>query len=539
MALISKEVPKEKALRVAVNKLKNHSPSFSYTTVDALLIKKNQQPAYYVLNFKPEGWALISADDTALPVLGYSEYGNFETENQPITMKDWLNNYVEQIQMKEGSLNQTHDGWEVSSTRFSTKGSKISPLISINWNQGHPYNQFCPSDADGKAVVGCVAVAMAQAMSVARYPIRPNGEHSYFSSKYGTIYINYNKEDAYNWNAIISGNDGRKEVARLLYHCGVSVDMGYSPSGSGTQTSYIPAALRSYFGYSKSVKAYPRDGYTEGDWEELIQAELQAGRAVVYSGYDGVGNYGHAFNLDGYDGNHMYHVNWGWGGANNGYFAIDGLKDKKMNMNYTKNHMVVVGIRATFDGPSDIVLSNSSVKGNQPIGTAVGKVSVDSDLANQQYSYELKGSYNIILEDYNEASFEIDKNGNLLTKKVFEDKPQSYWETLYIKATNVENNLSLEKRFQITITNSQTSIDESAYNKQSILYSKGQKSIITTLNTSGELFIFTLLGTKIKENHVTSDNNSTSVMGLPKGCYIVTFTPERTKNTISKKIIIN
>jgi hypothetical protein len=116
------------------------------------------------------------------------------------------------------------------------------------------------------------------------------------------MYINYDKEPAYNWNNILSGANDRDDVARLLWHCGVAVKMNYGTDGSGTQTSYIPAALQRNFSYPNSVKFYSRKDFSNSDWNDLILNELKAGRAVAYSGYDPKKSYGHCFNLDGYNG---------------------------------------------------------------------------------------------------------------------------------------------------------------------------------------------------------------------------------------------
>ncbi len=57
--------------------------------------------------------------------------------------------------------------------RSTLEYDTINPFIKVKWNQGAGWNMFCPMDEDGPgghAYVGCVAVAMAQAMSVYEYP---------------------------------------------------------------------------------------------------------------------------------------------------------------------------------------------------------------------------------------------------------------------------------------------------------------------------------------------------------------------------------
>ncbi|HIE79945.1 MAG TPA: hypothetical protein EYQ03_04675, partial [Nitrospinaceae bacterium] len=53
-----------------------------------------------------------------------------------------------------------------------------------------------------------------------------------------------------------------------------------------------------------------------------MKNELEENRPILYSGYeDSNYNGGHAWNVDGYQGNNV-HCNWGWGGWNNGYFSL-------------------------------------------------------------------------------------------------------------------------------------------------------------------------------------------------------------------------
>lgn len=451
----AKEVNQETASVTAVKALKMYSSGFSGNIRSVSAVMYNGTKAYYVVNFAPEGWVLVAADDAATPVLGYSPTGHFETKNQPTNMEGWLNNYADEI-VRVIALEEEvpHKGWQELDKAPASRAAtdKVSPLIKVTWNQSGAYNKYCPSDAEGRAVVGCVAVAMAQAMSVAQWPERPVGSYSYTSSRYGNMYINYDNEPAYNWSNILSGANGKDDVARLLWHCGVAIDMDYGPDGSGTQTSYIPRALKRNFSYPESVTYYSRSGYS-GDWKMLIVNELQAGRAVCYSGADLSKGYGHCFNLDGYDGNTMFHVNWGWGGQNDGYFPLDGLKDATMDMDYTAQQGVIVGIRPPSDKPSDITLSATTVKEGQAAGTVVATVTVSSEATNPEYEFALQGQYSPILHDYVKVPFVIE-NGELKTTEVLKASDTKQW-TMDITATNKANKASITKTFTITVIGSE------------------------------------------------------------------------------------
>lgn len=480
----AKEVNQETASATAVKAINKYSSGFNGSVRSVSTVMYGGTKAYYVVNFAPQGWVLVAADDAVTPVLGYSPTGQFETKNQPTNMEGWLNNYADEIvrivALKEST---PHKGWQELDKAPASRAAtdKVSPLIKVTWNQSGAYSKYCPSDADGRAVVGCVAVAMAQAMSVAQWPERPVGNYSYTSSRYGSMYINYDNEPAYNWNNILSGANSKDDVARLLWHCGVAIDMDYGPDGSGTQTSYIPRALKRNFSYPESVTYYSRSGYS-GDWKMLIVNELQAGRAVCYSGADLSKGYGHCFNLDGYDGNTMFHVNWGWGGANDGYFPLDGLKDATMDMDYTAQQGVVVGIRPPSEKPSDITLSAITVKENQPAGTVVATVSVSSEATNPEYEFVLKGQYSPILHDYITVPFTIE-NGELKTTSVLTASDTKEW-TMDITATNKANKASVTKTFTITVLSAEEAGIQPT-DGVSLKYDKAEK--VLTLTTEHAL----------------------------------------------------
>lgn len=452
IGVFAKNVSSVEASRAAVKAMEKQVPGFRGKVASVHPVSYEGTLAYYVVNFSPQGWVLISADDCITPLLGYSSVGAFTLQNVPDNLRGWLNGYADEIVRGVNSANTTrHKGWaELDKAAVHTRAAedKVDPLITVNWNQGGAYQKYCPSNSNGKAVVGCVAVAMAQAMSVCRYPARPVGEHRYDSRLYGALYINYDEEPAYNWNNILTGANGLDDVARLLWHCGVALNMDYGPDASGTQTARIPEALQRNFSYPSSVAYYSRASYS-GDWKMLILNELHGGRAVCYAGQDPKGGYGHCFNLDGYAGNGMFHVNWGWGGTGNGYFPLDGLRDAAMDMDYTAQQGVVVGIRPPSDRPSDIQLSATVVKEQQPAGATVAEVTVSSEATNPQYVYSVRGTYSPILHDYIQVPFTIE-NGTLKTTEVLKASDRQEW-VIEITVTNINNQASYSKTFTIYV----------------------------------------------------------------------------------------
>lgn len=448
----AKEVSQQMAASKAKKLMQTRVDGFSGEVSSVKPVTHNGQTAYYVVQFVPQGWALISADDTSMPLFGYSAEGIYQTDNQPDNVKSQMNIFGEQIVRNTRNFSKQHGGWQTDdgvpkSANRANRADKIEPIIKVNWDQGSTYRLYCPSEMVNGTLqftyVGCVAVGMAQAMSVAQHPVRPQGDKGYQHATYGWIHINYDEEEPYDWATILSTPSSPK-VSRLLYQCGVAVNMNYGLDGSGAQSSSIAPALKTYFGYPQSVKYFKRDGF-EGDWEAMLLQELQEGRAVIYCGQD-PGKYGHCFNLDGYDGS-FYHVNWGWGGRNNGYFPLDQLKDVTMGYTYTADQDIVIGIRPPSEYPMDILLSNLKVAKDAPVGTEVADVTVESEATNPTYTFTIRGARNPITKKYAEVPFTI-QDMKLVTTAAMPDATSRFVEII---AKNNENGHELSRSFTIQI----------------------------------------------------------------------------------------
>lgn len=134
-------------------------------------------------------------------------------------------------------------------------------------------------------------------------------------------------ETTFKWDQMKATYDGKETdasaeaVAELMRYCGQAVNMDYNIGGS--EAALSPCHLAEYFGFRKNVKQVMRYHYSETDWERMIYQELSAEdgpRPVLYSGKSNSG--GHQFIVDGYDGNGLFHMNWGWGGMSDGYYVL-------------------------------------------------------------------------------------------------------------------------------------------------------------------------------------------------------------------------
>jgi len=272
-------------------------------------------------------------------------------------MEEWLLGYDQQIDEainKNKSNVQTLPLWDeianfdsspIRTNYNSTNDDAVAPLITTTWSQGTYYNTSCPSDAggpDGHALVGCVATAMGQVMNYWNYPTMGTGSHSYVHSTYGTLSANFGAT-TYGWASMPDpggASSYNTALATLLYHCGVSVDMGYGPTGSGASTAQVATSIQTYFGYASSAQYINRSSYTESGWNNILIAELDAGRPMQYRGQ---GSGGHSFNCDGYQGTDYFHFNWGWGGYADGYYYLSNLNPG--GSTFTDGQAAIIGIQ--------------------------------------------------------------------------------------------------------------------------------------------------------------------------------------------------
>lgn len=272
-----------------------------------------------------KGFVLMAADDVAAPVLAYSDTETLNPDELPANARAWIENYSAQIAAAAAA------GGRVLMAAAPADRVDVAPIMTSTWNQDAPYNNMCPMDGSSRSVTGCVATAIAQVLRAHRWPTTGVGAESY-SWRGKTLSFNYGAT-TFAWDSMLdnypqanSGTSAQRDaVATLMYACGVAAHMGYSSSASGATEFTLAQSLIDHMRYDKSLLLGWRDYYQLNEWTTALYDDLKAGRPVFYTGAT-VSREGHAFVLDGYrasDG--FFHLNWGWGGMADGYFAVTDL----------------------------------------------------------------------------------------------------------------------------------------------------------------------------------------------------------------------
>ena len=297
-------------------------------------------PAVYVFNSENQGFVLVSAEDHARAILGYSDEGYFDENDIPDNMLFWLQMYADEMAQKI-----THHqamrlvAAQHNSTRLEAMKRKqsadtyptISPILGNTvWGQDTPFNNYCPSYNGQRTVTGCVATALSQIMYVHKHPTRGKGSHSYTTTtKQLNVSANFGNT-TYDWANMIPNYKNSytttqaNAVATLMYHVGVAADMDYTVESSGTTSNVALAAITEYFDYDKAINILPKDYMKEENILQTIATDLQTGRPVYLSGAT-INQEGHAFVCDGMRSDGYLHINWGWNGTANGYFTLSAL----------------------------------------------------------------------------------------------------------------------------------------------------------------------------------------------------------------------
>lgn len=293
---------------------------------------------YIFPNGEDKGFTIVSGDDRMPEVIGYSASGTCDVNHLPDNFVNFMKAYQEvAVAVTKGDAQTVAAVSEAQGIRRSAdyKQPVVSPLLGeISWNQGSPYNNMCPTyKGSSRAATGCVATAMAQILAYYRYPAQLKATiPAYVTSTYGLTVGSISAGENYDWANMLPkyqtggySSTQANAVAKLMFHCGAAVQMDYGPSSGASIGDDV---FKQYFGYDKElVTTVFRYDFSTLEWLKLLDAEMQAKRPVLYTGSSSGG--GHAFVCDGTDGNGFYHINWGWGGSQNGYFDIAILNPDK------------------------------------------------------------------------------------------------------------------------------------------------------------------------------------------------------------------
>ncbi len=326
----------------------NSSKNISAVTLAYTETGTDGSPLYYAFNINSsDGFVIVAADDAYYPIIGYNDKGRFDMTKPSPEFKSWMTKYAKQIAyVKTNHIQPTLDvttEWNAYTSGKTNTGKRhlpgsVLPLTNEIWNQSPYFNAMCP----GGSVTGCCATAMSQILKYWGYPKHGLLSNTYnentpqYQNNYGVLSRNF-YNDYFNWAAMPDTvNSPNAEVAKLLFDCGISIDMNYGPGGSnaqvicpnsfsnqGADSICNQASYVKFFGYNRhTIQGYYKKQFSDSVWTAMMKNELDHGRLIQYTGG---GDIGHTWVVEGYNSSSQFYMNWGWGGSSNGYFALNGL----------------------------------------------------------------------------------------------------------------------------------------------------------------------------------------------------------------------
>ncbi len=321
---------------------KNSLKSKKLKTVNKITDEKGEE-LIYVINYEDGGFLLLSADKRVAPVLAFSETNSFTSEESDLRggVNFWVQTTKEGIKsVKKENKEQSEEVKFLWNKYLSSSSLKVydpenpppcqdvytwvGPLMQTKWDQGCTFNSLldpCSNpDYCNKVPAGCVAVAMAQVMKYHQYP------------------------SSYSWSSM-PNTYGTSATAGLMYDLGVpsALDMDYTCSNSTVSSYNIVPTFENVFSYSTSA--------THANYNQAtVKYEIDYDRPVILVGTDGTE--AHAWVCDGYASAYYcelgvttlhFHMNWGWLGEYDAYFAYNNFNPDTYSFN--TNRKMVTGIQ--------------------------------------------------------------------------------------------------------------------------------------------------------------------------------------------------
>lgn len=277
------------------------NPSLAYTVKSDVSDKDN----VYVINYGNDmGFVVVSGETGTDAILGYCDHGAFDYKNCPPQMKEVLDFYSLSIDSLRKNPEFAAKRRVVQSWPSYIGNVIVEPLLTTQWSQWAPYNNLCPTGCP----TGCVPTAVAQIMKYWRWPdvTREKVSGEDFS---GHVYDWDNMIDNYETTSYTA--EQADAVAHLMADIGKALGTNYEPEGSGTGTDFLPLVYN--FKYNRGA------AYHE-NLTEVMKAELNQSRPLLYSARPVDYGNGHELVVDGYTSNNYFHFNYGWGGSYDGFY---------------------------------------------------------------------------------------------------------------------------------------------------------------------------------------------------------------------------
>ena len=411
----------------------------------------NDTTTFYVISFKTEGFAVLSANDLIQPVIAFSATGHFdETSKNPLfsiissdinnrqkiaelyqleldnnTLEKSTNSPLLKIKQKWRTLINTGISDEPTDAGIEESEMDeiiVAPFLKTEWSQsstnnGACYNYYTPTGLDDTNTpkweagnelnypTGCVACALGQVMKYFEYPNSPINTTTAYPIEVDGVKENKflrggdGNGSAYLWDLMTEKpkiadsltDDSRKAIGSLLYDCGLSVEMSYTAEDSSGYSTQVANSLMNVFGYSNAILAYKAQSEIESNiLLNILNSNLNAKLPVIL-GLTREPNFGHAVVCDGYgynNGTIYHHINLGWNGAQNIWYDLPDV-DPYDDKTYNIIDIAIYNIYTTGNG--EIVTGKVLDESNNPLEGITVTINDKTAVTNSKGIYVFRG----------------------------------------------------------------------------------------------------------------------------------------------------
>ncbi|MBO7248411.1 MAG: C10 family peptidase, partial [Bacteroidaceae bacterium] len=342
---------------------------------------------FYIYNVENGGFVMVSGDTKAEPVLAYSTERNFKLDDMPENVRFWMDEmrtHVENLRAMQSVENPTVQEW--NGMLFDQKNNAPDTILlrTALWDQGVPYNAYTPD----KMPTGCVATAMAIIMHFHKWPDAGQGTLPTYSYELadGTkkTIKGYDLGYSYPWDimpyeldAYEIDTERTRAIARVMSDCGVMAQASYDRYGTGAVIMDIDQPISDYMKYDNSAKGLQLAFHTVEEWKSIMKANLLNRQPILYGALEPNASIGHAFVIDGIDEKGRFHINFGWSGADNGYYAMPHFST------FSASHHMVCNIKPDEGGKQeDLLINYQNISG---VTHKVTNMAVDTFKIDEEY----------------------------------------------------------------------------------------------------------------------------------------------------------
>ena len=307
----------------------------------------------WIISLSPSGHVIVAGSDRADPVVGFSTADFVEPDpvSPAFSLLDGTSSAMDALDRDESA--GRHPRWDSLLSGGQRRGDAkaadppasaivVDPFLDVHYNQWQPYNDYTPvceavTQNDvyrGRDPCGCVATAAAQVFRHFRWPAIIGGsrtfEHSWSDrvSSGEAFSVRFDGREPFDWDAFADeyvdydrgyelrgkvAESVRYPIARLILWADSLARMSFNESGSSANYGTVAGNVAEWY--------YPGESFSaDGDLSPAVDS-FRHGIPCPVELY-GHQVLGHGWASDG--GTQYIYLNFGWGGSNDGWYAIPG-----------------------------------------------------------------------------------------------------------------------------------------------------------------------------------------------------------------------